>query len=402
MPPSLVTPGLEKYWTKAKELAAEQGRAEDWAYIVGIFKRMTMNKSEEMEKAGPYYGPQGGKYEDPQHKIPWKDKGATPAGEAKKVKAAVGKLFPGMFVGVEIGDRGYQLEFAPTAADAGPLARIQTDGRVQFTVAPRGLKPWPDGVAAMATDSQTKEQLKLMGIKAPRKTSTTADKAGQALVRWFEKNVAVLRRGKAEELKKSDLRTSPVLHVIQRWPGQVPDRRGLEANLMLRKVKAWSTPRPDPQVTQVVPTAQYAVSNLGLDSRTEGEWVRFLENVVYPNVPEVKVRQAVLEKMMSDRMDPALRSVMWSRVAALVKHVCRGDEQMEKAGGPIARGKRGGKIYGYDKRGKPIYSPPEEKKQLTFKFSPAAKLEKKDPGAEYKRLAEKMVDAKAADLAWAR
>jgi hypothetical protein len=180
MPPNLVTPGLEKYWDKAKELAEKEGRGGDWAYVVGIFKRMTMNKSEAMEK--------------------------------------------------------------------------------------------------------------------------------------------------------SDLRTGPVHHVIARWPGAVPDRKGLEANLMLRRVNAWSTPRPEPQVTQIVPSAGYAVRNLGLDSQTEQQWIRYLENLVFPGVNEARVRQAVLEKMMSDRMDPALRSVMWARVQAFLKHV-NGGERFEKSEG---------------------------------------------------------------------
>jgi hypothetical protein len=30
----------EEKWEKAKELAKEQGKAEDWAYIMGIYKRM--------------------------------------------------------------------------------------------------------------------------------------------------------------------------------------------------------------------------------------------------------------------------------------------------------------------------------------------------------------------------
>lgn len=45
MPANIVKPGQEKYWERAKKRAAEQGRAEDWAYITGIFKKMTLNKS---------------------------------------------------------------------------------------------------------------------------------------------------------------------------------------------------------------------------------------------------------------------------------------------------------------------------------------------------------------------
>ena len=45
MPASAVKPGQEKYWERAKKRAEEEGHAGDYAYIMGIFKRMTVNKS---------------------------------------------------------------------------------------------------------------------------------------------------------------------------------------------------------------------------------------------------------------------------------------------------------------------------------------------------------------------
>ena len=45
MPANLVRPGLEKYWQRAKQRAEEEGHGGDWAYVVGIYKRMTANKS---------------------------------------------------------------------------------------------------------------------------------------------------------------------------------------------------------------------------------------------------------------------------------------------------------------------------------------------------------------------
>jgi len=41
MPVSVVkTPAEEKKWQRAKELAAEAGREDDYAYVMGIFKKM--------------------------------------------------------------------------------------------------------------------------------------------------------------------------------------------------------------------------------------------------------------------------------------------------------------------------------------------------------------------------
>ena len=50
MPAGAVKPGQEKYWELAKKQAAKQGREGDYAYIMGIFKKMTLNKS--LEKGG--------------------------------------------------------------------------------------------------------------------------------------------------------------------------------------------------------------------------------------------------------------------------------------------------------------------------------------------------------------
>jgi hypothetical protein len=48
MPASVVkSPSDEKKWEKAKELAAEQGHTEDYAYIMGISKRMTPDRWKE-------------------------------------------------------------------------------------------------------------------------------------------------------------------------------------------------------------------------------------------------------------------------------------------------------------------------------------------------------------------
>jgi len=63
MPANLVKPGLEKYWERAKKRAEEEGHAGDWAYVVGIFKRMTVNKSlDGGELAKSLYGPGRGRY----------------------------------------------------------------------------------------------------------------------------------------------------------------------------------------------------------------------------------------------------------------------------------------------------------------------------------------------------
>jgi hypothetical protein len=123
--------------------------------------------------------------------------GAAPTTEqeAAKIETQLRKLFPNMFVGTEPAERGYRVEFAPTDQGAGPLTRLQTDRRVLFSVSPANpMGPlWPENLSIKVADSQTKEQLRYMGVRAPRKTTMTAEKAGEALLAWFKKNASTLR-----------------------------------------------------------------------------------------------------------------------------------------------------------------------------------------------------------------
>jgi hypothetical protein len=66
-----------------------------------------------------------------------------------------------------------------------------------------------------------------------------------------------------------------------------------------------------------------------------------------------------------------------------------------KAQGPIARGKRGGKIYGYDAKGKPIYSQPEHRGQAGYAERRETKLERTAERAR-RMLAESKSREKAA------
>lgn len=51
MPVGVVkSPEDEKHWNKAKSLAAQQGRAKDWPYIMGIYQRMTGGGGDKAEK----------------------------------------------------------------------------------------------------------------------------------------------------------------------------------------------------------------------------------------------------------------------------------------------------------------------------------------------------------------
>lgn len=53
--------------------------------------KMSIEALEEFAKGGPYYGPRGGKWADPQHKIPWSDRKKKP-GKKKPTKAKEEKI----------------------------------------------------------------------------------------------------------------------------------------------------------------------------------------------------------------------------------------------------------------------------------------------------------------------
>ena len=50
-----------------------------------------LHREDTISKAGPYIGPRGGKWADPQHKIPWDDDPAKRADRRRKEKRAARK-----------------------------------------------------------------------------------------------------------------------------------------------------------------------------------------------------------------------------------------------------------------------------------------------------------------------
>lgn len=63
MPTNVVkTPADEKKWQKAKARAKEQGKADNYAYIMGIYKSMNPDKFKSAQRvAARYLGGRGGR-----------------------------------------------------------------------------------------------------------------------------------------------------------------------------------------------------------------------------------------------------------------------------------------------------------------------------------------------------
>jgi 3D (Asp-Asp-Asp) domain-containing protein len=105
-----------KHWSIAMVAQAMQNRDESW-------------EVEGLEKAGPYIGPKGGKWKDPEHKIPWEDSAKTiahaevikPKGEENARQAlAAGKWLSVSQTGLEkwsreAGKRGTNIRSRNTA-----------------------------------------------------------------------------------------------------------------------------------------------------------------------------------------------------------------------------------------------------------------------------------------------
>jgi len=129
---------------------------------------MTIEALDEFAKGGPYYGPRGGKWKDPQHKIPWDDK--EPKGGGKK--AAVDKSVKASILGMLSEHRAIDLtrlsvsdaakkaikEALPALKAEGLIedAKIQTmSGSIPgFKLTPKGAK------ASQGLDKEVKEEKK--------------------------------------------------------------------------------------------------------------------------------------------------------------------------------------------------------------------------------------------------
>jgi len=86
----------EARWKRAKAAAAEQGKAKNYALVMHIYQQM--DKAEQLglfdrpakpkaSGGGPFIGPRGGKWKDPQHKIPWEESGSPAPKKAAAPKA---------------------------------------------------------------------------------------------------------------------------------------------------------------------------------------------------------------------------------------------------------------------------------------------------------------------------
>jgi hypothetical protein len=195
-----------------------------------------------------------------------------------------------------------------------------------------------------------------------------------------------------EDMEKADKRTTPANFIIGRHPGQIPDRKGLSAKLVLHQANKIFKPRPEPQVTRMVPSVRHVVDNLGMSSGLESEWMTFLKNIVQPQVSEVSIRHAVIGKMAQDKMDPAMRRPLWDRVQAYWKHVQRNNGDLNKSHKYRRRwkGKDGKWQYEYDE--------PKPSKQLVLPLAPSQKKN----GADIIRITKQLVDGEKNDESWAR
>lgn len=220
MPPSAVKPEHEKYWKKAKAQAEKQGHGGDYAYIMGIFKTMTMNKSEGIDAIGDYLekgkavvetGKRGGSIvgrdskgkpiyaKEGESKFPGKirdpDKVAKRTEQAKKgVEWAVGLMKEAEQASPEETRRAWQQAYSA-------LRQAETQAKSYLPV------KVADKVTAMKKEAFNKYQSALESEESTEKSMAGLDAIGD----FLEKGKQVVERGKrGGEIVGRDSKGNPI------------------------------------------------------------------------------------------------------------------------------------------------------------------------------------------------
>lgn len=299
MPANLVRPGTEKYWTRAKERAAEQGRAEDWPYVVGIYKRMTVNKSEGEDSEGEYWikaasglvGPFRGP-QDP--KIPPKLLGLPVVH-----KPPAERLEKGRSGGVE---RAYRVRGHPEVIEAldKQLLMLRHCGSVGAS-----------REVTMSIDGDGAHWLEIDGVPGELERDS---REGQ-LASGRGVNVWSLRKKAADELEKGAMGgpNATRYFINVRTGGQVPSRERLRD-----LAQAYRPPKPVTTARLLdsgkpVYRLSDVFSGLGLDPDAQASWQAMLGPVIEGSGNEVALRQAIYATMRERKADGALGSAVLER-----------------------------------------------------------------------------------------
>lgn len=287
MPANIVKPGQERYWQKAKALAEKEGRGGDWAYIVGIFKRMTVNKS-------------------------------MSAGEGLS-KAVRGE------------SRTYRVEGHPEVID-------ELD-KLMLMMEYCGVAGCSRNIAT-SIDGDGPHWLKVEGAQGK------LDKATQKKALDSSRGVNLWQvRKQGEALAKA--MPTQLRYVIQtRVPGQVPDkRRMMELAEAFRSAQPSTTAQIEDSNKPML-SLRSVFEGLGLDPDAEASWRAMLGPTIEESPNELALRQAVYAVLRQQKVDGELgaeilrRALRYRRDRMQKSHVALVTVDELRKAGPA-----GGKYY---------------------------------------------------------
>lgn len=102
--------------------------------------------------------------------------------------------------------------------------------------------------------------------------------------------------------------------IISRWPGQVPDRARLQELRLAKELAMPAAMTPamlfNPGGTYLTPSS--VVDGLGFDRAQEVDWRQFMGKALNHS-NELTLRQSILSKMLSEKLDPSRRRALFGR-----------------------------------------------------------------------------------------
>lgn len=332
MPANIVKPGQEKYWERAKKRAAEEGHEGDWAYVVGIFKRMTVNKSFHiMEKAGPFIGPRGGKWADAQHTIPWKEGGDSKPTSVKELRDHLRQKYG---VKLDLHARSYGMEL--------PRIEVPKEKRGQ------GIGNKVMGEILDFADQQ--------GSTISLTPSSDFGGNKTKLKKWYKQLGFVENKGRNKdyEISESMYRLPKKMSkALVTWgdrpqtslEGQVPGRnhghaQGMKLDPELRALVEKTPPswNVDRFYEKPIVKASDVVSGLGLTAVQEETLASLVRKEASAALNVLQLRKSLMQKFLTERYPPELRQVITSRAVQYMKglnksepEILTPDELLQKA-----------------------------------------------------------------------
>lgn len=346
MPAFVKTAEDERLWSKAKKLAKQQGRGDDYAYINGIFQKMT--KSEIPTKSLADLLACVRRAYELAHSFHWRTSGPSFAGDHELFAKVYGQLYGHIdplaekIVGgggealVEAGKQAKQTAAeheAPVSDPAKfPAEMARTVGDLLDEIREAIASNDDDGVEnmlqGMVDEIQTLEYL----LKQ-RASMTKSDRNGLTLD--LNKSIGLLRGGGVGEEPR-----------WRRFPGAASmfnarDEAAQETKRLMSEMPTQKLAISDGNFT----SPDDVVKGLGFAPTDEIIWAHRVARMVQRAPSEMALRKAIAGDLRGEQLEPTLRAEMNRRILSLYRQ-SNGGKPLEKAfppkkGAPPPKGGKG-------------------------------------------------------------